>query len=68
MTPMNSSHKWTPFLTEPEAARYLGVCTSTLRLIRRRGEITFARVGRLIRYRRQWVEDYMDKQAVTAGK
>ncbi|MAW79913.1 MAG: hypothetical protein CMI63_06715 [Parvularcula sp.] len=50
-------------LTEKEAAARLRIHLATLQRIRRRGEIRFKRVGRSIRYREDWLAEYVERDS-----
>jgi excisionase family DNA binding protein len=47
------------FFTPEEIAQCLGISTYTVCELCRRGKIRHARVGRRIRIKRQWAEEYM---------
>lgn len=49
-------------LTEQEAADRLGVSKATIERIRKRGEIRFTKVGSRIRYRAEYVDEYLALQ------
>jgi len=51
---------------EREAAAIIGLKPRMLRDVRRRGEIEFVRVGRMIRYRREALEQFVDRMRVPA--
>lgn len=51
-------------LTEPEAARVLGVSRRQLQRWRYQGRIGFLRYGRLIRYRLEDLEEFRDLHLV----
>lgn len=54
-------------LTPPQVAEILGLKVQTLALWRlHRKELPFLHVGRLVRYRRQAVEDWLQKRTVAA--
>ena len=42
-----------------EAADYLGVTTRTMANYRSRGQIAFAQIGRVIRYRKSDLDDFL---------
>lgn len=54
-------------VSEVDAARYLGVSTSTLRR-RRTARLgpDFVQIGKLIRYRKQALESFLEKHSVKA--
>ena len=47
------------FFSPEEIARLLGIAPYTVRELCRRGKMRHARVGRRIRIKRQWAEEYM---------
>jgi excisionase family DNA binding protein len=47
-----------------EVAAILNCTTRTLQNLRDRGEISFIRVGRLIRFSQEQVEEYINRQKV----
>ena len=46
-------------LSEPEAARVLGISSLTLRRARKRGEISFLQIGRRILYSSDHINQYL---------
>jgi len=50
-----------------EAAQYLRVSRRTLCTLMKRKQITFTRVREGVRFRLQWLNDYMDKRTVSAA-
>jgi len=54
-------------LTVEEAARCLRVSRRTLYTLMKRNQITFTRVREGVRFRLQWLNDYMDRRAVKAA-
>lgn len=48
------------------AAKYLSISERTLRAIVARGELTFCRVGRLLRFRPDDLDAYLDARKVAA--
>jgi excisionase family DNA binding protein len=55
-------------LTEEEAARLLGVKSRLMRDLRGQKRIGFVRVGRLVRYRREDVERFIEAHEVRAER
>jgi excisionase family DNA binding protein len=55
-------------LTEDEAASILGVKPRLMRDLRGQRRIGFVRVGRLIRYRRHDLDEFIEKHAVEARR
>ena len=51
-------------LTEPEAAKALGVSVDTLRRLRKARKIGYTRVGGRVRYTEQHLADYIDRENV----
>ena len=47
------------WLNTKEAAQFLGVTTRTIANYRERGMIPFAQVGRIIRYRKEDLDDFL---------
>lgn len=47
------------FFSPEEIAQLLGIAAYTVRELCRRGKMRHARVGRRIRIKRQWAEEYM---------
>lgn len=50
-------------LTLEEVADFLGVDAKTVRREMVKGELRFTRVGKLIRFKRAWVNDYLERFA-----
>jgi excisionase family DNA binding protein len=50
--------------TSSEVAAILNCTTRTLQNLRDRGEISFIRVGRLVRFSEEQVQEYLDRQKV----
>jgi excisionase family DNA binding protein len=50
------------FFTPAEIAQYLGLSTYTVQDLCRRGELHHVKVGRAIRIRKQWADDYMTER------
>ena len=48
-----------PWLTVKEAAAYVGFCDKTIRRACQVGTLRCARVGRRIRIRREWLDDWV---------
>ena len=48
-----------PWLTVKEAAAYVGFCDKTIRRACQLGRLKCARVGRRIRIRREWLDDWV---------
>ena len=51
-------------LTRDEAAAYLKVCISTLNNLKRNGLIRHLRIGRVVRYRREWLDAFINEQSL----
>jgi excisionase family DNA binding protein len=47
------------FFTPAEIAEYIGMSTYTVQDLCRRGELRHVKVGRSIRIRREWADQYM---------
>ncbi|MCB1504889.1 MAG: helix-turn-helix domain-containing protein [Hyphomicrobiaceae bacterium] len=61
-----SGHEVDTYLDTRQAARYLDVKSSLLRDLRSRGGgPRFTRIGRLVRYRRDWLDDYAESRSAT---
>jgi excisionase family DNA binding protein len=54
-------------LTVDEAAQYLRISRRTLYTLMKRRQVTFTRVREGVRFRLQWLNDYMDKRTVKAA-
>ncbi|AUN38633.1 hypothetical protein ASU32_00255 [Tsukamurella tyrosinosolvens] len=52
-----------PILTAPEAAEAMRVHLQTVQALIRRGELRAARVGRVYRIRKSWLDEYLDRAA-----
>jgi excisionase family DNA binding protein len=55
------------YLTVDEAARYLRISRRTLYTLMKKKQITFSRVREGVRFRLQWLNDYIDKRTVNAA-
>ena len=55
------------YLTVDEAAQYLRVSRRTVYTLLKRKQVTFTRVREGVRFRLQWLNDYMDKRTVKAA-
>ncbi|MGV7903845.1 helix-turn-helix domain-containing protein, partial [Mycobacterium kansasii] len=53
-------------LTAPEAAEAMRVHLQTVQALIRRGELRAARVGRVFRIKREWLDQYLDRASATA--
>lgn len=53
-------------LTAPEAAEAMRVHLQTVQALIRRGELRAARVGRVYRIKREWLDQYLDRASATA--
>lgn len=51
------------FLIPHDAANYLHLSVESLRRAAKRGEVRCARLGRLIRFRRSWLDAWAEAQA-----
>jgi len=53
-------------LTRKEAAEYLGVCENTLSVwaCKKRYPLKFVKVGRLTKYRKAHLDDFIERQTV----
>lgn len=49
-----------PLLDTSDVARFLGVTVDTVQRLCRERKIRFARMGRAYRFRRAWVDDYVE--------
>lgn len=54
--------------TTDEVAAILKCTTRTLQNLRDRGEISFIRVGRLIRFTQEQVHEYLERQKIGNGR
>ena len=55
------------YLTQKEAANYLGLAKSTISMMTSRGELTHYRVGRAVRYTIRDLDNFMQSRKM-AGK
>jgi excisionase family DNA binding protein len=60
------SHKHTELLNSDQAATYIGVAPGTLEVWRctKRYQIPFIKVGRLVRYRKSELDNFLDHRTV----
>lgn len=60
----------TELLNNSQAAAYIGVTPSTLEVWRctKRHPIPFIKVGRLVKYRRSALDDFLERQTIGAIK
>jgi excisionase family DNA binding protein len=66
---MGKEHTLTPandaigsvIFDEPGAAAYLHTSTTHLRRLRNDGRVRFTRLGRFIRYRKEWLDELIDE-------
>lgn len=56
------------YLTPDDAAHYLCLSPQSLRRAVRRGDLRCARLGRLTRYRRSWLDRWADTQAIPSDR
>jgi excisionase family DNA binding protein len=52
-------------LTTKEVAAHLNCTERTVQNLRDRGELAFVKVGRLIRYTKSQIDDYLKQQTIT---
>ena len=52
------------YLSPDDAARYVHLSPESLRRAVQRGDLTCARLGRLIRFRRSWLDEWADRQVL----
>jgi excisionase family DNA binding protein len=55
-----------PWLTVRQAAAYAGVCEKTIRRAYIGRQIQCTRVGRVVRFRRAWIDEWMLRAQVVA--
>jgi excisionase family DNA binding protein len=55
------------YLTIKEAAQYLRVSRRTIYTLMERKQLTYTRVREGLRFRLQWLNDYLDKRTVLAA-
>jgi putative molybdopterin biosynthesis protein len=53
------------YLTQKEAADYLGFAKSTISMMTSRGELTHYRVGRAVRYTIRDLDNFMQSRKIT---
>jgi excisionase family DNA binding protein len=54
------------YLTIEEAAQYLRVSRRTIYTLMKKKQLTYTRVRGGLRFRLQWLNDYLDKRTVAA--
>lgn len=57
----------TKYLTQKEAAKYLGFAKSTVSMMTSRGELTHYRVGRSVRYTILDLDNYMQSRKIAGS-
>jgi excisionase family DNA binding protein len=64
------AHKQNELLNSNEAATYLGVCPGTLEVWRctKRYQIPFIKVGRLVRYRKSELDNFLNRRTVDSAE
>jgi excisionase family DNA binding protein len=55
-----------PWLSVRQAATHAGVCEKTIRRAYLSRRVQFARVGRVVRFRREWIDEWILKGRVDA--
>ena len=55
-----------PWLSVRQAANHAGVCEKTIRRAYLFRQVQYTRVGRAVRFRRAWIDEWMLKAQVTA--
>jgi len=55
------------YMTVDEAARYLRVSRRTVCTLMKKKQITFTRAREGVRFRLQWLNEYLDKRTVKAA-
>ncbi len=55
------------YLTLEEAAQYLRVSLRTMHTLKKTKQVTFTRVRDGVRFRLQWLNEYLDKRTVKAA-
>jgi len=55
-----------PWLSVRQAAQHAGVCEKTIRRAYVSRQVQFTRVGRVVRFRRTWIDEWMLKGQVDA--
>lgn len=55
-----------PWLSVKEAAMHAGVCEKTIRRAYLSRQVQYTRVGRAVRFRRAWIDEWMLKAQVDA--
>lgn len=53
------------FLIPHDAAHYLHLSVESLRRAAKRGEVRCARLGRLVRFRRSWLDAWAEAQSLS---
>ena len=57
----------TKYLTQKEAAEYLGLAKSTISMMTSRGELTHYRVGRAVRYTIRDLDNFMISRKIAGS-
>ena len=55
-----------PWLSVRQAAMHAGVCEKTIRRAYLSRRVQYTRVGRAVRFRRAWIDEWVQKAQVTA--
>ena len=55
-----------PWLSVRQAALHAGVCEKTIRRAYLARQVRYTRVGRVVRFRRAWIDEWMLKAQVDA--
>jgi excisionase family DNA binding protein len=55
-----------PWLSVREAAMHAGVCEKTIRRAYLSRQVQYTRVGRSVRFRRAWIDEWVSKAQVVA--
>jgi excisionase family DNA binding protein len=55
-----------PWMSVRQAATHAGVCEKTIRRAYLSRQVQYTRVGRAVRFRRAWIDEWMLKAQVTA--
>jgi len=57
-----------PFMTKEEAMNYLKISYSTMAALLKNNKITSSRLGRDLRFKKEWLDEYMDSRTVKAKR
>lgn len=68
MTNVKSTVAPDPYMTKNEAMEYLKISYTTMAILLRGNKITSSRIGRDLRFKKEWLDEFMEKRAVKAKR